>query len=489
MSQYILVIDEGTTSTRAMLFTPSGSCYDSAQSELTQYYPQAGYVEHDAEEIWQKTLSCARDMIAKAGGGANIISIGITNQRETVVFWDKVTGEPLTKAIVWQDRRTSDICDALKHAGHEDMVHERTGLRLDPYFSASKIGWALEHWPELAEAGENLAVGTVESYLIFRLTGGLHISDASNASRTALMNIDSGGWDDELCNLFNIPKSILPKITDCAGNLGICKTEILGHAIPICGSAGDQQAATIGQSCLSSGQSKATFGTGAFILTNTGTESRRSKNRLLSTIAWQIDGKRHYALEGSIFVAGSLIQWLRDDVELINDAHDSEKIAGQLDDNGGVYIVPALSGLGAPHWKADAKAMICGLSFATGKDHIIRASLEAMAYQSYDLKAAFADDGAEWSELRVDGGMVNNSWMVQFLADILNVRINRPDFVETTALGAAMLAAVGAGLYDDLQSASVMIGDVTKFTCAMDDNRRDTLLAGWQQAVYYVVMD
>ncbi len=489
MSKYILVIDEGTTSTRAMLFTPDGKCHDSAQLELTQYYPEPGYVEHDAEEIWQNSLSCIQDVIAKAGGGDKIISIGITNQRETIIFWDKRTGKPLTKAIVWQDRRTSDICNALKDAGHEDMIHERTGLRLDPYFSASKIGWALKNWPELKEAGDHLAVGTVESYLIFRLTGGLHISDATNASRTALMNIDSGEWDDELCDLFNVPKSILPQITDCVGDLGVCNTDVVGHAIKICGSAGDQQAATIGQACLKNGQSKATFGTGAFILTNTGTQSRRSKNRLLSTIVWQIDGQRHYALEGSIFVAGSLIQWLRDDVKLITAAKDSEEIARQLDNNGGVYIVPALSGLGAPHWKADAKAMICGLSFASSKDHIIRAALEAMAYQSYDLKAAFTDDGGEWSELRVDGGMVNNSWMVQYLADILNVKINRPDFVETTALGAAMLAAVGSGLYKDLKEAAVMIGDTTSFTCTMEDKERKIILEGWQKAVDFVVAD
>lgn len=487
MSKYILVIDEGTTSARAMLFTPNGTCHDSKQLPLTQYYPEPGYVEHDAEEIWQNSLACTRAMIEKAGGGENIISIGITNQRETIIFWDKRTGEPLSKAIVWQDRRTSTICETLKAAGHEDMVHERTGLRLDPYFSGSKIGWALKNWPQLNDIGHNLAVGTVESYLIFRLTSGTHISDASNASRTALMHIDNGDWDSELCDMFGVPMHILPKITDCAGDLGTCDADVVGHAIKICGSAGDQQAATIGQACLTNGQSKATFGTGAFILTNTGTTSRRSKNRLLSTIAWQIGGQRHYAIEGSIFVAGSLIQWLRDDIGLIDDASESESIANALPDNGGVYIVPALSGLGAPHWKADARAMICGLSFASGKDHIIRAALEAMAYQSYDLKSAFAEDGAPWRELRVDGGMVNNSWMVQNLANILDVPINRPEFIETTALGAAMLAAVGAGIYDDLESASAMIGKTHSFTSDMNDADRNKLLAGWQSAVDYVV--
>ena len=486
MSKFILVIDEGTTSTRAMLFTPDGQCTDSKQLPLTQYYPEPGHVEHDAEEIWQNSLDCTKAMIKKAGGGSNIISIGITNQRETIIFWDKRTGKPLSKAIVWQDRRTSDICDTLKNEGREDWLHNRTGLRLDPYFSGSKIGWALKHWPQLNDIGEHLAVGTVESYLIFRLTNGTHISDASNASRTALMDIEHGQWDSELCDMFNVPMAILPQITDCAGELGICDPNVVGHPILISGCAGDQQAATIGQACLNPGQSKATFGTGAFILTNTGREFYRSKNRLLSTIAWQINGVRHYAIEGSIFVAGSLIQWLRDDIKLIEHAHESEEIANSLEDNGGVYIVPALSGLGAPHWKADARAMICGLSFASGKEHIIRSALESMAYQCYDLQSAFAQDGAAWSELRVDGAMVNNGWMVQHLANILNVRIDRPDFVETTALGAAMLAAVGAGIYPDLEAASAMIGDVQSFICAMDENERNPLLQGWQKAVDFV---
>lgn len=487
MSKYLLVIDEGTTSARAMLFSPDGKCHDNAQMPLTQYYPEPGYVEHDAQEIWDNCLKCALAMIEKAGGGANIISIAITNQRETIVFWDKRSGQPIGRAIVWQDRRTHEICEDLKSAGYEDMIHQRTGLRLDPYFSASKMAWALKNRPELNELGDHLAVGTIESYLIFRLTSGMHISDASNASRTSLMNIDSGEWDAQLCETFGVPMSILPRITDCAGDLGVCDADVLGHAIPICGSAGDQQSATIGQACLNAGQSKITYGTGAFILTNTGTQSRRSKNRLLSTIAWQIGGVRHYALEGSIFVAGSLIQWLRDDIGLIDDAADSENIASALDSNGGVYIVPALSGLGAPHWKADARAMICGLSFATGKDHIIRAALEAMAYQSYDLKAAFADDGAAWSQLRVDGAMVNNGWMVQHLADILDLPIDRPDFVETTALGAAMLAAVGSGLYDSLESASAMIGSGQSFHNAMTDDKRTKLLHEWQRAVDYVI--
>jgi len=316
MSDHILVIDEGTTSTRAMLFTADGACLGSSQRPLTQHYPAPGYVEHDASEIWTLTLTCAREMVAKAGGAERIAGIGITNQRETIVFWDKRTGEPLAPAIVWQDRRTASICDALKTAGHEPMVQAKTGLLLDPYFSGSKIGWALQNWPELKAAGETLAVGTIESYLVFRLTGGAHISDASNASRTALMAIGSSGWDDGLRDMFGVPRAILPEIVDCAGALGETLASHFGAPIKIAGMAGDQQAALIGQGCLTTGQTKATFGTGAFVLTQTGRTLPQSKHRLLSTIVWQISGERHYALEGSVFVAGSLVQWLRDDLGL-----------------------------------------------------------------------------------------------------------------------------------------------------------------------------
>ncbi len=487
MSEYLLVIDEGTTSTRAVLFTPDGKAAGSCQRPLTQHYPAPGLVEHDANEIWDLTLACAREMVAQAGGADCIAAIGITNQRETVVFWDRRTGEPLAPAIVWQDRRTADICAGLKERGEEAIVQAKTGLLLDPYFSGSKIGWALSNWPQLAEAGDHLAVGTVESYLVFRLTGGHHISDASNASRTALMAIGSGGWDDGLTDLFGVPRNILSEITDCAGDLGKTLPELFGGLIRIAGMAGDQQAATIGQGCFAIGQTKATFGTGAFVLTQTGTTLRQSKHRLLSTVLYQLHGERHYALEGSVFVAGSLIQWLRDDLGLIENASDTELLARGVADNGGVYLVPALSGLGAPHWQPNARGAISGLSFSATKAHVARAALEAMAHQTNDLKTAFAADGADWAELRIDGGMVANDWMAQDLADMLAIDVERPAFIETTALGAAMLAAVGCGMYDSLQSAAVMRGDVTRFSPMLNEGARQARLAGWSDALSRVL--
>jgi glycerol kinase len=487
MSEYILVIDEGTTSTRAVLFTADGTAVDSCQRPLTQHYPQPGLVEHDAEEIWNLTLACAQAMVAKAGGADRIASIGITNQRETVVFWDKRTGKPLAPAIVWQDRRTADICAVMKAQGEEPVVQAKTGLLLDPYFSGSKIGWALENWPQLKDAGAHLAVGTVESYLVYRLTGGSHITDASNAARTALMAIGSGGWDDGLMDLFGVPRDILPEITDCAGDLGTTLPEHFGGAIRISGMAGDQQAATIGQGCFAVGQTKATFGTGAFVLTQTGTTLRQSRHRLLSTILYQLNGERHYALEGSVFVAGSLVQWLRDDLGLISHAAETEPLARSVTDNGGVYLVPALSGLGAPHWRPDARATISGLSFTATKAHVARAALEAMAHQTYDLKTAFAADGADWAELRIDGGMVANDWMAQDLADMLAIDVERPDFVETTALGAAMLAAVGCGLFPSLEDAASMRGGVTRFAPMLGAEARDVRLTGWANALARVL--
>jgi glycerol kinase len=483
MSQHILVIDEGTTSTRAMLFSADGVCLGSAQRPLTQFYPAPGLVEHDAAEIWALTLACAREMVAKADGADRIAGIGITNQRETIVFWDRRTGEPLAPAIVWQDRRTAEICETLKARGDEPTVQAKTGLLLDPYFSGSKIGWALDHWPQLAEAGDNLAVGTIESYLVFRLTGGAHLSDATNASRTALMAIGSSGWDDGLLDLFAVPRGILPEIVDCAGSLGMTSPELFGGPIAITGMAGDQQAALIGQACLKPGQTKATYGTGAFVLTQTGRTLPQSRYRLLSTIAWQLDGERHYALEGSVFVAGSLIQWLRDDLNLIDASAETEPLARSVPDNGGVYFVPALSGLGAPHWQPNARGSIHGLSFAAKKAHIARAALEAMAHQTNDLKNAFAADGADWAELRIDGGMVANAWMAQDLADMLDIPVERPGFIETTALGAAMLAAVGAGLYASLEDASAMRQEVEHFAPNMTDATRDRRLDGWADAL------
>ena len=483
MMEKILVIDEGTTSTRAMLFEASGKLLGSAQEPLTQHYPAPGLVEHDAAEIWTKTLACTRAMVERAGGADQIAAIGITNQRETIVFWDKRTGEPLAPAIVWQDRRTAEDCAVLKAHGHEAMVQAKTGLLLDPYFSGSKIGWALKHWPQLQAASDHLAVGTVESYLVYRLTGGAHVSDATNASRTALMAIGSSGWDDGLLSLFDVPHRILPEIVDCAGDIGTTLPDLFGGPIKITGMAGDQQAATIGQACLEPGQTKATFGTGAFILTQTGRRLPQSQNKLLATVAWQLGGERHYALEGSVFVAGSLIQWLRDDLGLIAQAPETEPLARSVEDNGGVYIVPALSGLGAPHWRPDARGTISGLSFSSKKAHIARAALEAMAHQASDLKTAYAADGSDWQELRIDGGMVANDWMAQDLADMLDITVERPAFIETTALGAAMLAGVGAGLYGSLKEASAMRGEVEQFAPKIESELRAKRLEGWAGAM------
>ncbi|TMJ12962.1 MAG: glycerol kinase [Alphaproteobacteria bacterium] len=481
----LLVIDEGTTSTRAMLFAPGGECLGVEQSELGQHYPRDGWVEHDAEEIWQSSLVCARAMVEKVGGAGAIAALGITNQRETVVFWSRRTGRALAPAIVWQDRRTAAMCDRLKQDGHEEEVQRRTGLLLDPYFSASKIAWALEHWPEVREAGADLCVGTVESWLIFKLTGGLHISDATNASRTGLMATGSGGWDDWLLGLWGVPRSALPEIVDCAGSFG--ETDLFGEPIRIAGMAGDQQAASIGQACLAPGDTKATYGTGAFILTNSGAEFRLSRHRLLSTIAWQLGGERRFALEGSVFVAGSLVKWLRDDLGLIASAAESEALARSVPDSGGVQIVPGHTGLGAPHWRPDVRGAISGLSFATGRAHIVRAALEAMAHQSHDLMTAFAADGAAWQCLKVDGGMASNDWLAQDLADMLGLTVERPDFVETTALGAAMLAGVGCGMFASLEEAASMRAGVRRFEPAMAEDVRSSRLGGWSKALEAVL--
>ena len=486
MGELILVIDAGTTSTRAMLFAADGKCLGSEQRELRQSYPQPGRVEHDAGEIWQSSLACAEAMAAQAGGAERIAAIGITNQRETIVFWSKRTGEALAPAIVWQDRRTADYCAKLKGMGEEPGLQAKTGLLLDPYFSASKIAWAMRQWPQLREAGDSLAIGTVESWLAFKLAGGLHVTDATNASRTALMDIHAGRWDDGLIDLFGVPKAALPGIVDCAGRFG--ETLLLGAPIPIAGMAGDQQAAAIGQACLSPGETKATYGTGAFVLTHTGAAAPLSRHRLLTTVAWQLGGERRYALEGSAFVAGSLIQWLRDALGLIVTAAESEELARSIADTGGVYLVPALAGLGAPYWRPEARAAITGLSFATGRAEIVRAALEAQAHQTHDLMAAFAGDGARWQSLRIDGGMAANDWLAQDLADMLGLKVERPAFVETTALGAAMLAGLGVGLFGSLgEAAGAMRGPVTRFAPSLAEEARAARLAGWERAVRAVL--
>ncbi|OSZ66454.1 glycerol kinase [Sphingomonas sp. IBVSS2] len=485
MGENILVIDEGTTSTRAMLFAPSGKCLGSHSADLTQHYPGPGLVEHDANEIWRRSLECAMAMVQQAGGAQAIAAIGITNQRETIVFWDKTTGEPLAPAIVWQDRRSAAMCRAWREAGEEPGVQARTGLLLDPYFSGTKIAWAMRNWPQLKGVGDRLAIGTIESWLVWKLTGGLHVTDATNASRTLLMGLGSGGWSDGLLDMFSAPRDALPEIVDCAGRFGT--TRLFGGEIPICGLAGDQQAATIGQACLERGDTKATYGTGAFVLTNAGSAPPSSRNRLLATVLWQLGGRRTYAIEGSVFVAGSLVQWLRDSVKLIETAQETEALARSVKDNGGVYLVPALSGLGAPWWEPEARAAISGLSFAATRAHVVRAALEATAHQSHDLKAAFAADGTDWSRLRIDGGMVTNDWIAQDLADILAIPVDRPDFAETTALGAAMLAGVGCGMFRGLEDAAAMRGAGVTFEPRLGGDARRSRLEGWRQAVLSVV--
>ena len=484
MGDRILVIDAGTTSTRAMLFAPDGSLLRAAQADLSQHYPRPGWVEHDAAEIWSRTLACAREVVSDSPDA--IAAIGITNQRETVIAWDKASGEPLTRAIVWQDRRTAGFCAQLKEAGHEAAVQASTGLLLDPYFSATKMRWLLDHDGQVRAAarGGRLAFGTVESWLVFKLSGGAHVSDASNASRTLLLALDGTRFDEGLCALFGVPGSALPTVVDTQGGLAETDPQWLGRAIPICGLIGDQQSATVGQGCLSPGETKATYGTGAFVLTNMGGVLPRSENRLLGTVLTQIGGRRTYALEGSVFVAGSLVQWLRDSLGIISSAAETEALARAIPDSGGVTIVPALSGLGAPHWRPEARGLIAGLSFSSGRAQIARAALEAMAQQTYDLATAFAADGAPWQALRIDGGMSANDWMAQDLADILDLPVERPDFIETTALGAALCAAVGAGLYRSLEdAAAAMRGSAHSFQPAMDGSVRKERLARWRNAL------
>ena len=486
MGEAILVLDEGTTSTRAMVFARDGRLLSLAQEELTQHYPRPGWVEHDAGEIWQRTLACTRRAISEAGGADRIAAIGITNQRETVVAWDRATGEPLARALVWQDRRTADFCDALKSRGHEREVQRRTGLLLDPYFSATKMRWLLDNDAAVRAAAERrtLALGTIESWLVWNLSGGAFVSDASNASRTLLLPLDSAQFDPALCDLFGVPHAALAEVTDTHGGIAQTDAGLFGRALPICGLAGDQQAATVGQGCLAPGETKATYGTGAFVLTNMGGQVPHSANRLLGTVLMQHGGVRTYALEGSVFVAGSLIKYLRDTLGMISSAAETAALARSIPDSGGVTIVPALSGLGAPHWNAQARGVIAGLSFSSGRAQIARAALEAMAHQTHDLATAFAADGAPWQALRIDGGMSANDWMAQDLADVLELPVERPDMVETTALGAAMLASVGCAMHLSLAEAGqAMRGAVRHFAPAMESETRGDRLARWRQAL------
>ncbi|MDH3450863.1 MAG: glycerol kinase GlpK [Gammaproteobacteria bacterium] len=487
MAQFILSIDQGTTSSRAMLFDEQGEARFTAQREFTQHFPADGRVEHDVEEIWSTTLEVTREALAKAAsGGDSVAAIGITNQRETTVVWDRESGKPACRAIVWQDRRTAERCAALRDAGHEATVSAKTGLLLDPYFSATKLSWILQNVDGAAALAERgaLAFGTVDSFLIWRLTSGaVHATDATNASRTMLFNIHEQQWDDDLLELFAIPHSCLPEVQDSAADFGVTDATVVGAAIPIAGVAGDQQAALIGQACLRPGMIKSTYGTGCFVVLNTGDTPVVSHNKLLTTVAYRLQGTTSYAIEGSIFVAGASVQWLRDKLGLIESAEQSEALASGLRSNAGVYMVPAFTGLGAPYWDPHARGAIFGMTRDTGVAEIVRATLEAVAYQTSDLLTAMQNDGAQLSGLRVDGGMTRNNWLCQFLANVLNVRVERPAQTETTALGAAYLAGLQCGYFDSVTALEEKWRCENAFDPRMDKSARDELLGGWAQAV------
>ena len=484
----LLAIDQGTTSTRAIVFDREGRKLGVSQQELPQSYPQPGWVEHDATRIWKDTLACVRGALGAAKlAAADIAALGITNQRETTLVWDRKTGEPIHPAIVWQDRRTAEFCK--QHADRSDWLGEKTGLLLDPYFCATKIAWLLEHVEgarERAQKGE-LAFGTIDSWLLWNLSGGkLHATDATNASRTALFNIRTQQWDDELLAFFRIPRSLLPEVRDSAADYGVTSPELFGGEIRIGGIAGDQQAATVGQACFAPGMIKSTYGTGCFMVLNTGREFVRSKNRLLSTVAYRLNGEPTYALEGSIFVAGAAVQWLRDAVHLIRGAGETEALAKSIDDTQGVYLVPAFTGLGAPYWDPQARGAILGLTRDSGIAHIVRAALESVCYQTRDLMGAMAEDAIVPTELRVDGGMVVNDWLTQFLADVLKTTVVRPQTVETTALGAAFLAGLQVGIYRSLDEITALWQSDRRFEPTLGAQRADALYAGWQAAVQRV---
>ncbi len=494
MARYLLAIDQGTSSSRAIVFSAQGLPVASAQQEFKQYFPQDGWVEHDGEDLWLSTLKVCREAVQKSGLQATeIAGIGITNQRETTLVWDAQTGTPIHPAIVWQDRRTADYCAELKDAGHENNVAAKTGLLIDPYFSATKIRWILDNVAGArarAERGE-LRFGTVDSFLLWRLTGGeSHKTDATNASRTLLFNIHSQEWDEELLALFAIPRSLLPEVLDCAADFGHTQAELLGASIPVLGMAGDQQAALIGQACFQPGMVKSTYGTGCFMIQNTGTTPVSSKHRLLTTVAYRLNGQVNYAVEGSIFVAGAAVQWLRDGIKLISHARDTEAMAEQTGDACGVYLVPAFTGLGAPYWDPKARGAIFGLTRDTGIKEIVTAGLQAVCYQTCDLLEAMRQDGAAApSALRVDGGMVENNWLMQFLADILGVPVERPEVTETTALGVAYLAGLQAGWYSSLEEIANHWHLQRRFTPRMASAHRATLYSGWLDAVQRVRSD
>ena len=494
MHRAILAIDQGTTSSRAVLFSQKGGVVSLQQKELKLYFPKKGWVEQDANDIWEDTLQmCLAVLAANGMSAADVATIGITNQRETTILWDKKTGEPVYNAIIWQDRRTTELCNELKAKGFEGPVQEKTGLLLDPYFSATKIAWILDNVKGVrarAEKGE-IAFGTVDSFLLWKLTDGkVHATDITNASRTMLYDIVEQQWDDSLLELFNIPPSVLPEVKDNVADFGMTETNLFGKPIPINGIAGDQQAALIGQACFDEGMVKSTYGTGCFLLMNIGSEFKTSKNRLLTTPAYRINGKITYAIEGAIFVAGAAIQWLRDSLDIIDDASETEDLAYSVKDNGGVSFVPAFTGLGAPWWKPEAEAAIFGLTRDTTKAHIARAALEAQAYQTLDLMDAIkGDTGYSPDIIRVDGGLVNNKFMCQFLSDMLDSVVELPVNTETTAQGAAYLAGLGAGVYTDLNDVKRRWDRDKRYKPDMEDKTRQTLYEQWTKSVKRVLYD
>ncbi|MCI0749328.1 MAG: glycerol kinase GlpK [Nevskiales bacterium] len=484
---YLLAIDQGTTSTRAIVFDKQGAKQGQAQIELPPSYPQPGWVEHDPERIWADTQAVVQEALKAAGLKAqDIAAAGITNQRETTVLWDRKTGKPVYPAMVWQDRRTAAFCKGRQSPERERWLAEKTGLCLDPYFSATKIHWILEHvaGARARASGGELAFGTVDSWLLWKLTGGkVHATDATNASRTLLFNIRTQQWDPELLEFFDVPAALLPEVKDCAAAYGATDKALFGAGIPILGVAGDQQAATFGQACFAPGMIKMTYGTGGFMVLNLGGEFVVSKNRLLTTTAYRLDGKTTYALEGSVFNAGTAVQWLRDAVKLIRSAAETEAIANSIPDTRGVYLVPAFTGLGAPYWDPEARGAVLGLTRDAGTAHLVRAALESVCYQTRDLLTAMSEDAPAPTELRVDGGMVVNDWLIQFLADILKIPVVRPQTVETTALGVAFLAGLQAGVYRSLEDIQRLWQSDRRFTPTMPAAQADALYDGWRKAV------
>jgi glycerol kinase len=488
MEKYILALDQGTTSSRAMLFDKNGSIISVAQKEFRQIYPKAGWVEHDAQEIWSTQAGVSAEAVASAGiNGKSIAGIGITNQRETTVIWDRKTGKPVYNAIVWQDRRTSDYCDKLKADGHADMIQDKTGLVLDAYFSGTKVKWILDNVEgvrERAEKGE-LAFGTIDSWLIWNFTQSeVHVTDVTNASRTLLFNINDMDWDDDILELMDIPKSLLPEVKQSSEVYGHTKTTLFASKIPIAGIAGDQQAALFGQMCTEKGMVKNTYGTGCFMLMNIGDKPIKSENNLLTTVAWKVDGKTQYALEGSVFIAGAVVQWLRDEMSIIQEAKDIEYFANKVEDSDGVYLVPAFAGLGAPHWNQHARGTLVGITRGTNRAHLARAAQESIAYQVTDLLAAMnADSGIDIKELRVDGGATVNNTLMQFQSDLLEVPVIRPKITETTALGAAYLAGLAVGFWDNIDEIRKQWQVENRFEPEMDPDKVAKLTKGWQRAV------